>query len=567
MATVIELLVDTLIEAGIKYIFGFPGGVSPFLLEECYKREELEVIIPRHEGAAAVMADMHARLTNTPGVMIGQGVWTATNGGFGLVESYYAGIPLVVITEFSDWFGVNKQAVYQSGTGEYGTVDIENMFRSMAKYVTAANTPEELIYGLQLAIKHATTGRPGPAVVISRWNTMFSSIGDLDLVDPPIYPLQGLLNVKGPTISREDANLIAKQLIAAENPVIICGRGCYAAQAEDELKTLVDLLGIPVATSYMGKGILPETDPFSLGVMGSIGQKLANEQIQTADLLLVLGSCLAPDNTMSCKRDFISCKDQTVIQIDIESRNIAWTYPVTHGFTAHAKFALQEIIAQIQEISPKIDVKQRRGDLETIKAKEETEWFTSKMFFKDKEPIEPERVVKALNQLVKPEDLVVLDGGNNRMWFTKLFQTQRVGQLIGPGGAAGMGWSSSAAISAGLLQKEGNVIGIIGDGGLLMTLYNLETLKQLDLPVKIVVLNNACLGNVRDYLSRKGRKICEYPETNFAEIAKTMGLKSLRIEKLADLEPRLEEALKLPGPGLIEIVVKASSHMRLKNKE
>ena len=565
MLKIVELVADMLAQSGVDMVFGLPGGSTPFLFEELYKRSnQFKTVLTRHEAAATVMADVYARITRKPGIVIGQGVWMATNGGFGLAEAYLAGSPVVLITEFSDWYGLNQQAPYQVGTGEYGAIDLLNIYKSFSKYTTQANTPGELLYGIQLALKHATTGRPGPAVVISKWNVMMGVLKETDTIEPPSYPLSGYLKVSPPCISSTDAKTIADLLLQASRPVMICGRGIHTSQAYQEVQELAELIGLPVTTSYMGKGSIAETHPLALGSMAALGQKLANERIKQADVILVVGSCLSPENTNNCKKDFIDPTRQQIIQIDIEARNAGWTFPVFLGITSDAKLALQAIISQLKQSNNKIDVQQRIHEIQAAKNLPAMEWFTSKFAISDELPLAPERVVKAINKLMREDDLLILDGGNNRMWFTKLFQTKKAGQLIGPGGAAGMSWAASAAIGAAFVYNRGKVIAAIGDGGLLMALYNFETIKQYKLPLILVVFNNSCLGNVRDFLTRKGQTVCEYDEINFANIAQIMGLKGVRVDTVEQLQIAFQEALNSEAAVIIDVVVKPASHIRIR---
>ncbi|MBD3188942.1 hypothetical protein GF325_19095, partial [Candidatus Bathyarchaeota archaeon] len=526
---VIDYVADMLEESGITQVFSLPGGATPFFVEECFKRPEtFNTIVPRHEGAAAVMGDIYARLNRKPALVVGQGVWMATNGGFGIAEAFFAGTPMVIITEFSDWYGLNHFGSYQMGNGEYGAVDLRNMYKAMTKRTFVATEPAELYFCIQQAIKHSMTGRPGPTCVIAKWNTMLGLIRDPMKVEPyPLQPLKGYLNVEPPSISTGDAKKVARMLLDAEDPVMICGRGVHAANAYDEVRELAELIGMPVATSYMGKSSIEETHDLALGSTGSIGQKLANYMVSNADVILAVGTCLAPDNTSNCSFDFIHPRYQDIIQIDIESRNAGWTYPVKVGITSDAKVALREILAAIIQEGVQVDVEERVARIKKMKEDDEMEFFWSKYFFRERIPIDPERIVKSVNERIRKEDLLLLDGGNNRMWFTKLFQTTAPGQLIGPGGAAGIGWCTSAVIGAAIAKEgqEGKVIGIIGDGGFMMGLYNLETARQLDLPFIYIILNNSSLGNVRDYLTARGRKVMEYEETNFAAIANAMGVK------------------------------------------
>jgi acetolactate synthase-1/2/3 large subunit len=563
---VIELVVDTIIEAGIDHAFGLPGGITPFVMEELYKRDDkIRTITARHESIAATMADMYGRMTGKPGVLIGQGLFIATNGAFGISEAYLAGSPMLIITETSDWDGISQHAPYQCGTGEYGTVNLYNIFRSMTKYTTLATTPEEVVYGTQLAIKHAICGRPGPTCVLARWNAMGANIKDVKEIKPPLYSLEGHLRVKPPCISSSDSKFVAKMLIEAIHPVMICGRGVHASFAHNEVKELAELIGMPVTTSYMGKGSIADTHVLALGVMAGKGQKLATDFVKRSDIILAVGTCLAPDNTNNCSSDFIDTTRQKIIHIDIDPHNLGWTYPIELGITSDAKLALKEIINAIKAMSPKIEVKKIIEEIKAMKNNPENEFFISKFYFSDNKPIEPERAVKEINEAIRENDIVVLDAGNNRYWNTRLFKTKKAGQLYASGGAAGMAWCAGAAISAQMLHKDGKVVGIMGDGGMLMSLYALEMIKQYKVPLIYIIFNNSSLGNVRDFLSRKGRGLTEYDETNFAAIANAMGVQGIRIEEVSEIKPTVEKALISDKPMLIDIVVSRASHLRVRS--
>ena len=565
MPRVIDLVIEAIIQAGIDHAFCLPGGVTQFLIDGLYQhRDKINVIVTRHEGGASAMADMYGRITGKPGLLLGQGLWIGTNGAFGIVEAFLAGSPMLIITDVSDWDNMSLQAPYQCGSGEYGSVDLPNIFRSMTKYTTYATSPIEVVYGVQLAIKHAISGRPGPAAVVTRMASLGGNIDDPTSLNPPIYPTDGHLRVSPPSISKFDADKIGNMLIEAQNPILICGRGVHASRAYKEVQELVELIGMPVTTSYMGKSSIAETHDLALGVMASRGQKLATDLIGKADTILAVGTCLAPDNTNSCSKEFINIESQKLIHIDIDPRNAAWTYPATLGITSDAKLALRSIIDAIKAKNPQIDVQKRITDIKALKQKPENEFFINKWYDSTKVPIEPERIVKEINELIREDDLVVLDAGNNRIWFCKMFKSNKAGQVISPGGAAGMAWGPSSAVCAQMLHKKGKVISTVGDGGMMMSLYNIETVKQYNIPLMYVVFNNQSLGNVRDFFSRKSRPLAEYPETNFAEVAKSMGVEGIRVEELDDLRPALERGLNSDKPTVVDIVTSRASHLRVR---
>ncbi|RPI93739.1 MAG: thiamine pyrophosphate-binding protein, partial [Spirochaetales bacterium] len=346
----------------------------------------------------------------------------------------------------------------------------------------------------------------------------------------------------------------------AKDPVIIAGTGIHRGRAHAELRALAELLGIPVATSYMGKSAIPETHDLALGTMGAVGQKAANEKITSADVLLVVGSCLAPENTKMLAPDFIRPVAQKIIQIDIEPRNAGWTYPIEIGVTSDARLALIEIANAVKSKRVKYDVKKRVADI--LKFKTEMKYFDEEVRRSEDIPLAPERVVHEFNKAATAEDLVVLDGGNNRIWVTHHFKSLGAGQVFAPGGAAGVGYAPPASVAAGILNPGKKVFCFSGDGGLMMQLYSLEMARQYNVPVTFMVLNNSCLGNVMDYQAHERRVMTQYPTSNFAAIAKGVGIDGVRIEKPGEIAPAIAKARANEGPMLLEFIVQDCPHFR-----
>ncbi len=295
--------------------------------------------------------------------------------------------------------------------------------------------------------------------------------------------------------------------------------------------------------------------------MGAIGQKAANQRITEADVILAVGSSLAPDNTKWLSPEFIDPDRQKIIQIDVEPRNAGWTFPVEMGITSDARLALQEIIRCIRERGAPSDVRDR---IEEIKrAKVEADCFDEEITRSDASPIAPERVVREINAVLGEDDLLVLDGGNNRMWFTHHFQSKKAGQVLAGGGVAAIGYAPPATLAAQLARPEGRVIGVCGDGGMLMHLYALEMARDLELPITLVVLNNSCLGNVRDFLAADRRMATEYSQPDFAKIARGFSLDSVRVERPEELASALKKAHESRQAWLVEVIVDDLPHFKL----
>jgi acetolactate synthase-1/2/3 large subunit len=562
MATAGEKFCDTLVEAGIDHVFGLPGGATLTIFDALFdRREEIRSVLVRHEGGAACMADMYGRLTGKPGVVMGQGLWIGTSGAYGVVESYLAGVPMIVICDASDYSSLGQFGPYQGASGDYGSVDLPNIMRGMTKFTAYATSPSEFVHGVQLAVKHATTGRPGPTCVLVKWAASDMSIEEEE-IKPKLYPLDGYLKGSPACISRPDAERIANLLLDAERPVMIAGTGVHRATAYYELLELAELIGMPVATTYMGKSAIPETHDLSVGIMGLIGQEIANTTVSEADLILAVGTCLAPDNTKMMSTQFIDPERQKIIQIDIEPLHTGWTYPIEIGVTSDARLALREIIDSIEASAISFDVRKRIEDVKRSKLR--SGFFNDDALHSKEIPIAPERLVKELHDVVGADDFVVLDAGNNRMWMAHHFKTKGPGQIIAAGGAAGVGYGLAASLATQMLKPENRVVCICGDGGMMMHLYVLEMANELDLPVSYVVMNNGCLGNVMDYQAENRRIVSQYERANFANIARGFDVAGIRVERPEEIKPALEAALETEAPIVVDVVTADYPHFRMR---
>jgi acetolactate synthase-1/2/3 large subunit len=427
------------------------------------------------------------------------------------------------------------------------------MLRAASKYVTYAVTPEEAVQGVQLAIKHATSGKPGPACVVMRTAAISGDVNPERI--PKIYPTKRYLGVSLTTPPRTEVEKAAELLLQANYPVLIAGNGLHVSKAYTELRQLAELLGMPVATSYKGKSTLAENHPLAVGMMGTYGHKFANNVIAEADVLLVAGSELSPDNTLYESTKLIDPSRQTIIQLDIDPRNAGWTYPVEMALIGDLKPVLQGLLDVSKERGGKeLSLAEKR--VEVLSKRKQTEGFfeTSEMH-SNASPILPQRLVKELNDAIPPSTILTLDAGNNRLWTSHLFQSKEAGTIFGPGGIGGMGWGVAAALAAKLVCPEKPVVSVAGDGGFTMMCNVLSTATQYQLSVAFVVMNNSGLGMVRDLRPQIRPGSLTFTATNYAKIASAFGCRGARVEKPEELAPTLKEATSAKEPMVVDVVI------------
>jgi acetolactate synthase-1/2/3 large subunit len=551
---------EVLIEAGIDHVFGIPGGGTGPLFNAIHDhRDKLRFILTRHEQAASIMADVYGRLTGKPGVVLGQGVFIGSSGAFGLMEAFMSSSPMVALTDTSEGGVFAQHGAYQGGSGEYGAVDLPALFKAITKYTTYATTPKEAVQGLQLAIKHATAGRPGPTCVLLRRDAV---VGEVDVQAPPrLLPTAGYLRGSPQPAAAPDVEQALQLLLRAERPAIIAGNGVHMAKAYDELRALAEFLGAPVATGAKGKSAFPEDHPLAVGLMGTFGQQAANAAVAEADVLLIVGCHLSPNTTRRENPELIDPTRQRLIQIDIDPRNAGWIFPTAVNLVGDAKAVLRQLLEGARRLDlPQAPQAARRQE-RLQERKRALGFHSAPELFADDVPIRHQRLIRIMNDTLEPSTILTMDAGKNRLFMIHHYRPRQVGTMLVPGGIAGMGWAPPAAVAAKLLHPERTCVSVSSDGGFAMSLHVLSTALQYHAPVIFVVMNDSALGWVRD--DRLDRpEIAEYIDTDFAAIARGFGCQGVRIDKPQDIAPALEKAKTATVPTVIDVVVSRDESYR-----
>ena len=341
-------LVRVLEEAGIEFVFGMPGGDTGRIFDALYDSSSIRTILVRHEQTGSLMAEMYGRLTGKPGVVMGQGIFLACNALFGPLEAVKGASPMLVLGDFTDMAPFMHHAPYQAGTGEHGNHDLRNLFASVTKYTAAVSEPKQAVQTLQLAIKHATSGSPGPVAVVFSSRSLAGTVKahrPPRLLSTARYLQHGVTRPAATDVAR-----VAETLLRAGSPVIIAGNGVHASRAWAPLARVAEAAGIPVATTATGKSAMAEIHPLALGVFGNWGQAVANEVVSNADVVLVIGSRLSPTDTCFENPELLDADRQTFVQIDVEPLQIGRHYPVSAAIIADAGEALEALSAEIERV-------------------------------------------------------------------------------------------------------------------------------------------------------------------------------------------------------------------------
>jgi acetolactate synthase-1/2/3 large subunit len=551
---------EVLIEAGIDHVFGIPGGgTSPLFNAIHDHRDQIRFILTRHEQAASIMADVYGRLTGKPGVVLGQGVFIGSSGGFGIMEALMSSSPMIALTDTSEGGVFAQHSSYQGGSGEYGSVDLPAIFKAITKYTTYATTPKEAVQGLQLAIKHAIAGRRGPTCVLLRRNAV---LDEVDTTTPPLlFPTAGYLRGASQPAAEEDVTQALQLLLRAGRPVIIAGNGVHVAKAYTELRSLAEFLGAPVATGAKGKSTFPEDHPLAVGLMGTFGQKVANGAVAEADVLLVVGCHLSPNTTRRENPSLIDPSRQKIIQIDIDPRNAGWIFPTAVNLVGDAKAVLQQLVEGARRLDLP-QTPQAAARRERLQERKQSEGYhRAPELFADDVPIRHQRLIRIMNDTLDPSAILTMAAGKNRLFMIHHYQPRQPGTMIVPGGIAGMGWAAPAAVAAKLICPERTCVSVSSDGGFAMSLHVLSTALQYHAPTIFVVMNDSALGWVRD--DRLDRpEIAEYIDTDFAAIARGFGCQGIQVDKPQDIAPAIEKAKTANVPTVIDVRVSRDESYR-----
>jgi acetolactate synthase-1/2/3 large subunit len=527
-------------EEGVDTIFGFPGGAVIDLYDEIM-RANLRHLLVRHEQGAVHAADGYARASGKVGVCLVTSGPGATNTVTGIATAYMDSIPMVVITG-----QVPTQLI---GNDAFQEVDIVGITRPCTKHNYLVSRVEDLAKTLKEAFHIARGGRPGPVLVdipknVAQAKTDYQPIGPVSIKSyNPTY-----------TPNAKQLQKALALLKTARRPVIFSGGGVILSKASEELTALAHRLRIPVTASLMGLGTFPGSDPLWLGMLGMHGTYRANMAISNCDLLIAVG--VRFDDRVTGKTDMFAAQAK-IVHIDIDPTTIRKNIPVAVPVVGDCKISLTALNQMVLE--ERLDQAMPPHDewLEQI-----TRWRNEyRLAYQQKDIIKPQYVVEKLHELTRGEAIVATEVGQNQMWAAQYYHFDRPQQWITSGGLGTMGFGLPAAIGAQVAFPDKVVVDIAGDGSIQMNIQEMATAVQYGLPVKIVILNNRCLGMVRQwqqlfYDKRYSHTLMDHAP-DFVKLAEAYGATGLRATRPDEVTLVLAKGLATPGPVIMDFVVES----------
>jgi len=555
--TAAHLLVRFLEKRGIRHVFGLCGHTNIAVLS-AMEHSGVELVNVRHEQVASHAADGYARMTGRASVVLthlGPGL---TNAATGVANAALDCIPMVVIAGDvpSHYFGKHPHQEINLHA-DASQFEIYRPFVKRAWRVDRAQLLPEI---LQRAFTIAESGQPGP-VLISVPMDVFSQ-----RVDPALFDRQSASPEcpAKPSLDPAVAERIVTVLAAAERPVVYAGGGVLLSRAADELMAFVDHMGIPVAHSLMGKGVLPDDHPLVLGMTGFWGTELVNQTCLAADWILALGTRFKEADSSSWYPGYTFDIPKTrLIQVDIDPSEIGRNYPAEIGAVADLRNALTVLNECARRRVPK---RIRRPEIVSRIADFRRE-FSSRneaMIRSDAFPMMPERILAEVRELLPRDAVITTDVGWNKNGVGQQFPVYTPGSVLTPGGFATMGFGPAAAIGAKIAEPARTVISLVGDGGFGQNPAMLATAVERKLAIVWLVMNNNAFGTIAGL--QKAHFNSTYGTTfgpndasalpNYADVAKAYGCEGVRISSADELKPTLKRALASGKPFVIDVPMK-----------
>ena len=533
-----EILVRSLQEEGVEFVFGYPGGAVLEIYDAIFRQQQFKHVLVRHEQAAVHAADAYSRSSNKVGVALVTSGPGATNAVTGIATAYMDSIPMVVISG-----QVSTPAI---GMDAFQEVDMVGITRPCVKHNFLVKDINELAATIKKAFYIAASGRPGP-VVVDIPKDVTQRLAEFHY--PESVSIRSYVPVtRGhPGQIKKAVNLLAE----AKRPYIYVGGGAVQGNASAEVTELVKMLGVPCTNTLMGLGAYPGQDQQFLGMLGMHGTYEANMAMQYCDVLIAVGARF-DDRVISVPSHFLS-QPKKIVHIDVDPSSIAKRVKVDVPIVGDVKHVLRDMIDLLKQTGQQVPQQHLANWWKQI---EEWRGYNSLLYTPSTEFIKPQYVVQKLYEITGGDAIITSDVGQHQMWAAQYYPFKRPKQWLNSGGLGTMGFGLPAAIGAQLANPDAQVACITGEGSIQMNIQELSTAKQYHTPVKVIALNNRYLGMVRQWQEFfYGTRYSEsYMDAlpDFVKIAEAYGHVGIKVENPADVEPVLREAF---SPALKERLV------------
>ncbi|WP_298774303.1 acetolactate synthase 3 large subunit [uncultured Shewanella sp.] len=545
-----SMIVRSLIDEGVKHIFGYPGGSVLDIYDALHEKSDIDHILVRHEQAAVHMADGYARATGKVGVVLVTSGPGATNAVTGIATAYMDSVPMVVLSG-----QVHSTLI---GNDAFQECDMIGISRPIVKHSFLVQDAKDIPAIIKKAFYLASSGRPGPVVVDIPKDCL-----NPELLHEYQYPEAIKMRSYNPTTNGHKGQIRRglQALLAAKKPVLYVGGGAIISGCDKQILTLAEKLNIPVITTLMGLGAFPGTHHQCLGMLGMHGTYEANMTMHNTDLIFGIGVRFDDRTTNNVDK---YCPNATILHIDIDPSSISKTVRVDIPIVGSADNILDSMLALLANDPTKDNDKAVLDnwwtDIEQWRARD------SLAYDKTSSRIKPQQVIETLHKLTNGDAYVSSDVGQHQMFAALYYPFDKPRRWINSGGLGTMGFGLPAAMGVKMALPEETVVCVTGDGSIQMNIQELSTALQYGVPVKIINLNNRFLGMVKQWqdMIYSGRHSQSYMDSvpNFAKISEAYGHVGITIDDPAELESKLAEALAMKDKLVfVDISVDETEHV------
>ena len=526
-----KILMDSLLKAGVEVIFGYPGGANLPTFDQIYDGK-IKFILVRHEAGAAYMADGYARVTGKPGVCMATSGPGATNLVTGIASAFMDSIPMVAIT--------GQVKTWLIGNDAFQEADVIGVTRPITKHNFLVKDVRDLARTVKEAFHIASTGRPGPVLIDLPVNV---TLEETEFEWPSKVSIRGYRPTEKGHLGQ--IKRAAQLIMQSKRPVVYTGGGVNLSGASKELRDFIKKTQLPITMTLLGLGSYPGTDELSLGMLGMHGHASTNHAVQGCDLLIAVGARF--DDRVTGKIEKF-CPKAKIIHIDIDPASISKNVKVDVPIVGDVKGVLRELT-------------------KVVKAPDISAWWQQirewqkqyKLWYKDDGSIKPQYLCEEINRAAGGDAIVTADVGQHQMWIAQYYKFDHSRTFLTSGGSGAMGYGFPAAIGAQAAFPKRLVIALVGDGGFQMTLNELATVAKFKLPVKTIVMDNKCLGMVRQwqelFYKKRYSHVMLDGNPDFVKLAEAYGVKGIKVAKKEQLKAGLQEMLQTPGPVVLHVDV------------
>ncbi|GIX35448.1 MAG: acetolactate synthase [Lysobacteraceae bacterium] len=519
-----DVLLRALEAEGVRTVFGYPGGaIMP--VYDALVDSPIRHILVRHEQAAALAANGHARASGEVGVCLATSGPGATNLVTGIADAYLDSVPMVAIT--------GQVPTHLMGTDAFQEVDIFGITLPIVKHSWVIRDPQEIARTVREAFRIAREGRPGPVLIDLPKDI---AVAEVDWQDPGPAPAPAPRPVDRTAVQR--ARTLIQQ---SRRPLLYTGYGVGVAGAEAALRALVETTGIPVVSTLKGLGGLPTDHPRFLGMLGMHGSRAANLSVQECDLLICVGARF-DDRATGKLAEF--APHAKVVHLDADAAEIS-----------KLRYAHVHLVGPLAELLPQLDCRPQIEDWQALCARRRAE--AQPRYDAPGEDIYAPALLRRMSELAPPDTVIACDVGQHQMWVAQHCIHRTIRQHLTSGGLGTMGFGLPAAMGVAIGMEGRPVICVTGDGSIMMNIQELATLRRYGVPVKIVLLDNSALGMVRQwqelFFAERYSEIDLSDNPDFAAVARAFGIEALSIDRRDQVEHGLRTLLASQGPFLLHV--------------